>query len=272
MQTTDLTVNGMKVAVHASAGAGPGALFIHGNSSSGASFEKQLSSELGYRRRLTAVDLPGHGRSDDALNPEDTYTIPGFAAVVAEVARQTGHDSSVLVGWSLGGHIALEATTLLPDLAGVMILGAPPLAFPPDMEAAFLPDPANGILFQETLNEEEVAVRVAGLSAPGSYMPPLFADDIRRSDGRFRSNLLGSIGTVGFTDEVNIVRNLDIPLAVLHGSEERVVSGDYIESIPMPTLWRGAIQHVRGSGHSPFWEEADAFDDLLAAFLADTLG
>ncbi len=272
METTFLTIDGMRVAAHQSGGDGPAALLVHGNSASGKVFQKQLDGPLGARYRLAAIDLPGHGESDDAPDPATVYTLPGFARVVVAAARALGLERAALVGWSLGGHIALEASPDLPDLAGLMIFGTPPLAYPPDMVAAFLPDPAMGILFQETLNEEEIHIRVAGEFAPGAELPQLYYDDIRRSDGRFRSTLIASIGTVGFHDEVQIVGGQTKPLAVLHGEHELVVSGDYIAALTMPSLWRGAVQVVPGAGHSPFWELPDAFDALLGAFLDETAG
>lgn len=48
--------------------------------------------------------------------------MPGYAAVVAEVAQKLGMTDGVFVGWSLGGHIVLEAHNLLPDAAGFVIL------------------------------------------------------------------------------------------------------------------------------------------------------
>lgn len=272
METTFLAIDGMRIAVHSSAGRAPGALLVHGNSSSGRSFQHQLDGALGQRRRLVAIDLPGHGESDNALDLAQVYSLPGFARVVAAAARELGLERQALIGWSLGGHIALEASRLLPELAGLLIFGTPPLAYPPDMAGAFLPDPAMEILFKEELTEDEVALRVAGMFAPDAALPPVFFEDVRRSDGRFRSTLLGSIGTVGFADEVQLVRALRAPLAVLHGEQERVVNGDYIAGLEMPTLWRGAMQVIPGAGHTPQWETPKAFDDLVEAFLADTLG
>jgi pimeloyl-ACP methyl ester carboxylesterase len=270
MSINHLLIDGMRVAVRQSGGEGPAALLIHGNSASSVAFRQQIDSPLGARFRLAAIDLPGHGASDNAPDPAATYSLPGYAAVVAEAARQLGIADGVLVGWSLGGHIALEASRLLPELAGLMIFGTPPLAYPPDMAAAFLPDPAMGILFQEALSDDEVAVRVAGMLREGAPLPPEFIADVRRSDGSFRSHLLNSIGTVGFADEVQLVAGLKIPLAIIHGGRERVVSGDYISALAMPTLWRGAVQTIAEAGHTPPWETPAAFDALLADFLSDS--
>lgn len=270
MRTEMLTIDGMRVAVHQSAGAGPPALLVHGNSASARAFQHQLDGPLGAEFRLIAIDLPGHGASDNALDLAATYTIPGFARVVVEAARQLGVLDGVFAGWSLGGHIVLEASPQLPDAAGFFIFGTPPLAFPPAMDQAFLPDPAMGILFQEQQTEEEIAIRVAGMFQEGAALPEVFFEDVRRSDGRFRSTLIGSLGSVGFADEVQIVGGLRQPLAVIHGGRERVVSGDYIAQVAMPTLWRGAVQVIPESGHTPQWETPAQFDALLGAFLRET--
>ena len=59
-----------------------------------------------------------------------------------------------------------------------------------------------------------------------------------------------------YRDEVAVVRNLNAPLAVLHGTEEQRINGAYIASLVMPTLWRGAIQRfpardMRHNGRCP---------------------
>ena len=273
MKSRILTVGGDKIAVFESKGDGPAALLIHGNSSSSRSFRKQLEGDLGREFRLVAMDLPGHGESEDASDPEGTYTIPGFARVVVEVARQCRVSDGVLVGWSLGGHIALEASQELPDLAGILIFGTPPLSYPPDMGVAFLPDPAMDILFNEELSEEEVRIRGAGWFKPNTdpeSMPEDLLEDIRRSDGRFRTRFQSSFASPGFADEVEIVRNLKVPLAILHGAEERVINGMYISSLEMPTLWRGETQIIEDAGHIPQWEKQEAFNELLESFLKET--
>ena len=66
------------------------------------------------------------------------------------------------------------------------------------------------------------------------------------------------------------MRDLEAPLAVLHGAEEQLVNGAYYATLAMPTLWRGAVQTIPGAGHAPQWETPQAFDALLAAFLEET--
>ena len=270
MQKETLKVGADTIAVYQSKGTGkPAVLLIHGNSCSSRSYQRQLESALGGKFRLVAMDLPGHGQSSPATDPQATYCLPGYARAVVEVAGQLGLTEAVLVGWSLGGHVVLEASRQLPKAAGWMIFGAPPLAFPPAMAEAFLPHPAMGAAFKSDLTEEEAAGFASAMFKPGAAVPDLFLEDIRRTDGQARALLAASIRPDGYADEIAIVANLTAPLAILHGEHEQLVNRAYISALKMPTLWRGAVQIVGDAGHAPHWEQPDQFNALLEAFLRD---
>jgi pimeloyl-ACP methyl ester carboxylesterase len=267
MHSRLLDLPGQPLAYYESSGTGPAALLIHGNSASGRAFERQLAGEIGARFRLVALDLPGHGESGRAPNSA-TYSLPGYAATVAAAARALGLERAALVGWSLGGHIALEAHNLLPDAAGFVIFGTPPLAFPPAMEAAFLPNPAVNIGFKVDVTPDEATAYARSFFDPRADIDPQpFVDDILRTDGAARAGLAASIKPNGYQDEVQIVANLRRPLAIVHGAAEQLVSESYISALAMPTLWRNSVQIISGAGHAPHWEQPAAFNALLEAFL-----
>ena len=60
------TPNGA-VAFHQSPGRGPAIILLHSNSTSSPAFIKQLDGRARYRH--VAMDLPGHGGSDDPRDP-----------------------------------------------------------------------------------------------------------------------------------------------------------------------------------------------------------
>lgn len=269
METQTITINGQPVVYASSPGAGPAVLLIHGNSSSGRSFQHQLASELGARYRLVALDLPGFGRSQPVVNPA-ALGLQGWASIVRGLVEALSLDPVVLVGWSLGGHVALEAVGDLPAARGVLIFGTAPIGFPPAMDQIFLPNPAMAAAFKDELSAEEMDAFLASFFAPGSATPPAsFVEDIRASDGQARAAITASIRPGGYQDEVALVARLPIPLAVLHGAEEQLVNGAYLDSLAMPSLWRGAVQVIPGAGHAPHWEQPEAFNTLLAAFLEE---
>lgn len=273
MDAKKIMAGGQQIAYYESGGTGPSIMLIHGNSASSQTFAAQLTGDLGKKYRVVAMDLPGHGESDRAAEPGKTYHMPGYAAVVAEVAEKLGITDGVFVGWSLGGHIVLEAHNLLPNAAGFVIFGTPPLAFPPDMDNAFLPNPAMGAAFAESLTQEEMEGFAAACLAPDCPhdLAPYVAD-IARTDGRARATMAASIAPNGYQDEVEIVQHLQRPLAILHGAHEQLVNVEYIRGLTIPTLWRGEVQMIPGAGHTPQTETPAAFSALLDVFTAEVTG
>jgi pimeloyl-ACP methyl ester carboxylesterase len=270
MKTLKIDASNGAIAVHESAGQGPAVVLIHGNSSSSRAFSRQLEGPLGKQFRLVAVDLPGHGGSEDARDPS-AYSLPGHAHAIRAAVDALDLHEARFVGWSLGGHVALEMAPDLPQARGLVIFGAPPLAVPATMSSAFRLHPAMKFTFQESVDRIDASVYVAAFFKPGfADIPPFFVDDALRTDGRARSGLGATIGPGLYRDEVAIVRDLNVPLAVLHGGEEQLVNGRYFGSVSMPTLWRGAVQMIPGAGHAPQWETPEAFDALIEAFVKET--
>ncbi|HLW93425.1 MAG TPA: alpha/beta hydrolase [Roseiarcus sp.] len=258
------------IAYHETLGAGGPIVFIHGNSASSRAYSRQLLSPLGQKRRLVGIDLPGHGQSDNAADPS-LYSLPGYAQALIALAKGLHLEEATFVGWSLGGHVLLEAAPDLPEAAGFVIFGAPPLAFPPAMDKAFLPNPAMGVGFSAEVTKEQAAAYVESFFKPGyADIAPSFVDDILRTDGCARSQLAASIAPKGYRDEVEIVAQLKRPLAVLHGAEEQLVNGAYFDGLAMPTLWRKSVQTVFDAGHAPQWEQPQTFNALIDAFAAET--
>ena len=259
------------IASHESEGEGPAAVLIHGNSSSSRAFARQLDGPLGQRFRLVAIDLPGYGVSDNARDP-GTYSLPGHARAIRVVVDALGLEGARFVGWSLGGHVVLEMAPDLPEARGFMIFGTPPIGFPPPQRGeAFQLNPVMATVFAERIDLDHAAALVAAMFAPGfADVPPFFLEDVLRADGRARKFLAASLAPGGFRDEVVIVRDLEAPLAVLHGAEEQLVNGAYFASLAMPTLWRGAVQVIPGAGHAPQWETPEAFDAVVSKFIGET--
>jgi 3-oxoadipate enol-lactonase len=91
-------------------GRGEPLLLIHGLGGSGADWAFQVAA-LEHRFRIIIPDLPGSGHS---LPPRNGYTITGFAGALWALMDHLKIPCPNIVGFSLGGAVALEMTTLRP--------------------------------------------------------------------------------------------------------------------------------------------------------------
>lgn len=255
--------------VRDSGGSGSPIVFVHGNSSSSRAYERQFEGALSRAHRLIAYDLLGHGRSDNAVDAS-AYLFPSHARALLALVETFGLQEAVFVGWSLGGHILLEAAPGLPRARGLAIFGTPPVDFPPSLEGAFLPNPVLGVGLAADVTREQAQAYVGSWFAPEFVdVPAFFLENALRTDGRARAMVAASIDPKISRDEIEVVANLKTPLAILHGAKEQLVNPGYFALLNMPTLWRGAVHQFADAGHTPQWETPAAFDAAIAAFAAD---
>ena len=247
-------------------------IFVHGNSSSAETWLPIITGSFGRQFRCLALDLSGHGQSEPPKDLSD-YSIPGYAAVLAAFARTLSAADAVIVGWSLGGHIAVEAAQELPDAAGFVIFGTPPVGSAAQMAEGFLPNPAMNVGFSAAVTKSEAESYVGSFTAPGSGLATDgFVADILATDGAARTGLMASIGEGRFANEVEIVAELRRPLAIIQGADEQLVSLDYLRKLSAPTLWRGEVQMIPGVGHALHQEAPEQLTELLTDFIADLDG
>jgi pimeloyl-ACP methyl ester carboxylesterase len=260
------------IAVSESGGSGPAVLLIHGNSSCKEVFRNQLEGEIGQRWRAIALDLPGHGRSADARNPNRSYSMPGYADMAAELLDILGITRFAVLGWSLGGHIGLELFTRHAGMAGLLATGTPPVALTAEaLGQAFLVSEHMGLAGKQAFTEADAdafARNTCGLNAP---FEPFLLDAVRRTDGRARALMLAAALAGWGTDQRRLVETLDRPLAIVSGGDEPFVNNAYLQSIRYARLWDDRVHILPGIGHAPFWEAPAQFDPLFSRFLSEVL-
>lgn len=246
-------------------------LFIHGNSSSKEVFSKQFESGLADSFRLVAFDLPGHGASGDAADPLGTYTIQSYAKLVRELAGKLNLQPLVVVGWSLGGHIALEAAAQGLALEGIVISGTPPVG--PGLEhmgEAFIASESMGLTGKPDFTEQEVVAFANEGMGGAEFVSDEILKAVARTDGIARQTMLVDWSTPGAGHEQrSFVAQWPKPIAVLQGEQDAFINGDYLRSLEWGNLWRGEVQFLEGKGHAPFWQDAEQYNGLLQKFVED---
>jgi len=115
-------------------GAGRPLILLHGGLGSGEMFGPVLPA-LAERHQVIAVDLQGHGRTADIDRPIDVRLM---ADDIAALIDHLGLDRPDLVGYSLGGVVALHTAAKYPSKVGRLVVVSAnirPDAIYPEMRA-----------------------------------------------------------------------------------------------------------------------------------------
>jgi pimeloyl-ACP methyl ester carboxylesterase len=259
-----------RVAVRMSSGARTPLLLLHGNSMSSRAFDGLLNGPLGRSYRLVAVDLPGHGASDDAHRPETAYTLPGYADAMLDALFAVGCSEALVCGWSLGGHIAFEMMRRSRSIAGAFAIAAPPVAPGPAAIQGFNATDAFSLFMTEDL--DEASRRLLAEISAGPTKPDFAYGAVARADGRARRILVASMMNGVGLDPSPLFQDAQRPVALVTGEREAFASQAFLASVQGPGLWRGSAHQIAGAGHAPFLDAPGPFNTLLLQFLRDAAG
>jgi len=110
-------VNGLKMyyEIH---GTGKPLVLIHGAFMTVEAWGETLT-ELAKTRRVIALELQGHGRTADIDRP---FSYEQFADDVAALMRHIGIDKADVLGYSLGGAVALQAAIRHPEMVDKLVV------------------------------------------------------------------------------------------------------------------------------------------------------
>lgn len=249
---------------------GPVLLLIHGNSLNSELFYRQFEDKDLEKYRIIAPDLPGHGRSERSKNPEKDYSVSNYIHVLRDLVVKLGIDELAIFGHSLGGHIAIHVADELKTvkILALGILGTPPLTLPPKVEEAFLPEPAMEFSFKAELSDAEANQLAKAFIDKDHNDFHLLKKSILSCDPLVRPFIGKSIATDLNTDESEVLRNAEFPVAIFHGENDPLVNKDYIYKMEYP-LWRDQVHLIENAGHSAFLENQNRFNLLLNDFLKE---
>jgi len=97
----------------------PVIIFVHGWSNTKSIWKAQVSN-FSKKYKVIAVDLPGFGKSG---NNRSEWTMASYGEDIASIIQQLNLKKVVLVGFSLGAPIVIEAANKVPDhVIGVVLV------------------------------------------------------------------------------------------------------------------------------------------------------
>jgi pimeloyl-ACP methyl ester carboxylesterase len=98
-----ITISNQRIAYY-QFGQGSPLLFLHGGRVEARTFKKLLK-ELAKDNMVIAPDIPGYGDSD---TPKKVWSFVEYAQFFDSFLKHLGHDHVIVVGYSMGGGIALN--------------------------------------------------------------------------------------------------------------------------------------------------------------------
>ncbi|WP_032113952.1 alpha/beta fold hydrolase [Candidatus Paracaedibacter symbiosus] len=261
-----VNTSGGKIAYAISEGKGTPIVLIHGNSSSKEAFKKQFDT-LGKKYKVIAFDLPGHGKSENALNPEQVYSFPGYARVIIEALEKLNISQSIFCGWSLGGHIAIELLSQRSDLvAGLIITGTPPIPLTAEgLTKGFKVSDVSYLTGQK----EQFSIQDAyKFLTHGGFIPNEVPDLVEvnmRADGNARHFMIKSVKDGIGVNAKDILERTNTPISVIIGEKDPWIKNGYIKKeINYSSL---VSMHHIDCGHAPHWEQPELFNCIVDDFV-----
>lgn len=249
-----------------SVGRGPPLVLLHGWAMHSGLFAPLLP-RLVDRFRVHLVDLPGHGHSP-TVSP---YTLDTIAAAVAEaVSGIAGRAEAVTVlGWSLGGLVALRWALAAPEYVARLILVAttPCFVARPDWPHAMTETTLRQ--FGEELSasyrltlQRFVALQVQGSDQPRAVLAQLRTQLFARGEPS-REAMHDALRLLARTDLRSEAGAIPQPAFVVSGTRDTLVppgAGEWLSR----TLPRASFRLIPGAAHAPFLSHPDAFMSALA--------
>ena len=249
-------------------GAGAPIVMLHGWCMSSAVWKYQLEG-LAASHRILAPDLRGHGRS---RSQSENLSFAGFTEDLIDLFDSLGLSGVVLVGWSMGAQIALQACAGLSSrLAGLVLVSATPrFTASADFPHALADKEASGMRLKVQRNTRR---------ALDGFYTRLFAEGELESHSRAAeiTHLLSSIespDTAAVLDSLDALTSADMcPLLAAITNPTLIINGEQ-DRICLPPASQYLKTHIQGAeqkvfpncGHAPFLTYSDQFNAEIIRF------
>ncbi len=222
-------------------GQGQDLVILHGWGRSIGEWFPIAKNFLGYR--VTLIDLPGFGASEDLSYPLDTY---GYTRVVLECMKKLSINKCVVMGHSFGGRIATVLAAKYPDVVSQIILVD-----------------AGGIEIKGVSTRLQILFYKTFLKHLRRIIPTSIKRLFGSSDyKRISGNLQKSFVKIVNQDLRHLFSSIQQPVIVLWGSGDEVLPVEYVK-IYQKLVPRVVTRIIWGADHSPHISRSRDFMNVL---------
>lgn len=247
----------------------PAILFLHGFLGTSADWDAPMAV-LAAQYRCITVDLPGHGASANA--PVAAFTMEGAAQALRNVLDAEGIDRAVVVGYSMGGRLALYFALHQPERCRALVLESASPGLRTEAERAIRREADERLAYCLETTAFDDFLR-------DWYAQPLFAslyhqpgrverllETRRQADPRALARALRGLGTGQQPSLWERLPALTVPVLALAGAldEKYAALADEMAALAP----RMEAVRVPSAGHNVHLEQPEALLAYLVAFLA----
>ncbi|MDX2139053.1 MAG: 2-succinyl-6-hydroxy-2,4-cyclohexadiene-1-carboxylate synthase [Chloroflexota bacterium] len=251
------------------AAAAPPLVLLHGFTGSAHSWEAHTAA-LAAHYRVLRPDLPGHGATP-ASTPADC-AIETVARQLARLIETTLAPPVTLLGYSMGGRLALYTALEYPQLIHTLILESASPGIADDAER-LARRAADDALAQRILDQGITRFVDAWERLPLFATYARLPDETRTALRQARlandpTGLAHSLRGMGTGVQPSLwarLPALSCHVLLITGADDAKFTG--IARQMMPTLPDGQHVIITASGHTPHLEQPDAFQSALQNFM-----
>ncbi len=268
---TRRAVNGVHLNV-IEQGAGPPLVLLHGFTGSAAGWG-DIAASLAEHFRVIAIDLLGHGDSDSPPDPE-RYRVEPAVADLAAVLDQLDAGPVHLLGYSMGGRLALHLAAARPERVRSLVLesASPGLADAAGRAARSASDAALAARLDDGGLEafvdywESLPLFASQAGLPAEARAALRAQRLRNSAHGLANSLRG-LGTGVQSSLWDRLPRLSVASLLIAGHLDEKFTD--IARRMAAALPEARLEIVDGAGHTVHLEQPAAFCGAVRRFLDD---
>ncbi len=233
-------------------------VFLHGWPLSHKQFEYQFNvlPAMGYR--CIGIDWRGFGSSD---KPMSGYTFNRLADDIRTIVDSLQLNNFTLAGHSTGGAIAIRYMSRHNGFGVskvVLIDAAAPTGFTAETANSFL---------KETLNDRPKLMRDVTDSFFFQYITKPFSDWFLQMGLQAASWSTAAIIITLRDEKLHAdLPKIHVPTLIVHGIHDKVIPFSQARVLN-EEIRNSQLVPFQYSGHGPFWEERDKFNQLLTQFI-----
>lgn len=260
------TAQGVRIH-YETAGDGPTLVFLHGWAMSGRVWRFQEG--LADRYRLVVPDLRGHGLSSA---PDSGYSYANFANDLVALFEALRLDNAVLIAWSMGVQVALQAYPLLKErlAALVFVSGTPRFTAGADYPHGLPSVETKGMALRlkrdqaGTLSDFSRRMFAEG-ELHQRHAERMISEAIRGESPQYHA-LQESLASLASADLRTALPSVALPVLLIHGSADTICppSASRYMAGQLPDA---RLVVMEGVGHAPFLSRSAEFTVLLTKFL-----